>query len=347
MSATPIRRRRAGIGAGLAATVLVGTLGAGTAQAVTGFAFDERVAGATRLETSIAASKALYPDAGMTEDVVIVSQFSIVDGLTASYLAGLKNAPILYTETNSMAQVTQDEIKRLGVKRAWVVGGTAVISQQLEDEWKKSYQVTRFGGTDRYDTAARVARADFDATGYEPERIFIASGTRQADALAAGPIAYARGYPILLTEAGTLPAATRASLDLLKTPARTVIGGNAVVSDAVYADSGATGRLGGVDRQETAVLVAEHAVANEYFTFKNAALVGGVNTNAADALVAAPLTGATGTPLLFIEGNDAVGPRAGDYLDKHSANLDDHGYVLGGTNAVSDKAVAEATARAQ
>lgn len=346
MSASPIRWRRASIGAGLAAIVAVGALGAGSAQAVAGFAFDERIAGATRLETSIAASKALYPEGG-SEDVVIVSQFSVVDGLTASYLAGLKNAPILYTETNSMAQVTVDEIKRLGVKRAWIVGGTSVISQQLEDEWKKSYSVTRFGGADRYETAAKVARADFDATGYEPEKVFIASGTRNADALAVGPIAYARNYPVLLVEPGSVPAATRAALDLLKTPNRMVVGGNVVVSDKVYADSGATARLGGADRQATAVLIAEHAVANENFTFKNAALVGGENQNAADALVAAPLTGSTGTPLLFIQGNDAVGAAAGDYLDKHSANLDEHGYVLGGTNAVSAKAASEAAVRAQ
>lgn len=347
MTATPIRWRRAGIGAGLATIFAVGTLGAGMAQAVNGFAFDERIAGPTRLETSVAASKALYPMNGMTEDVVIVSQFSVVDGLTASYLAGLKNAPILYTETTSMAQQTQDEIKRLGVKRAWIVGGTTVISQQLEDEWKKSYTVTRFGGEDRYDTAAKVARAEFDATGYEPERIFIASGVRQPDALAVGPIAYARSYPILLTEADRVPAATKAALDLLKTPARTVVGGTSVVTDRVYADTGATARLGGVDRQDTGVQIAEYAVASENFTFKNAALVGGVNQNAADALVAAPLAGSTGTPLLFIDGNDAVGTRTGDYLDKHSANLDDHGYVLGGVNAVSDKAVREATVRAQ
>ena len=95
------------------------------------------------------------------------------------------------------------------------------------------------------------------------------------------------------------------------------------------------------------MLVAEYAVAKEYFTFKNAALVGGDNENAADALVAAPLAGSTGTPLLFIQDNDAVGTRTRDYLDKHSANLDTFGFVLGGVNAVSEKAATEATVAAQ
>ena len=347
MSASPIRWRRASTATGLAAIVAVGALGAGSAQAVAGYAFDDRIAGPTRIETAVEASKALYPADGSATDVVIVSQFAIVDGLTASYLAGLKNAPILYTETNAMAPVTVAELERLGAENVWIVGGTAVISQQLEDSWKPKYKVTRFGGEDRYATAAKVAEAEFAATGFEPERIIIASGTRQADALAAGPIAYARNYPVLLTEPNGVPAATRAALDKLQTPARTVIGGTAVVSESTYTALGANKRLGGVDRQETAVLVAEDAVANERFTFKNAALVGGDNQNAADALVAAPLAGSTGTPLLFIQDNDAVGPRARDYLDKHSANLDTFGFVLGGTNAVTDKAAAEATAAAQ
>ena len=347
MSASPIRWRRASTATGLAAVVAVGALGAGMAQAVPGYAFDDRIAGPTRIETAVEASKALYPADDSATDVVIVSQFSVVDGLTASYLAGLKNAPILYTETNSMAPVTVAELERLGAENVWIVGGTAVISQQLEDSWKPKYEVTRYGGEDRYATAAEVAEADFDVTGFEPERIFIASGTRQADALAAGPIAYARNYPILLTEGDRVPAATRASLDKLQTPARTVVGGTAVVSAGTYTALGATERIGGVDRQETAVLMAENAVANERFTFKSAALVGGDNQNAADALVAAPLAGSTGTPLLFIQDNDAVGPRARDYLDKHSANLDTFGFVLGGVNAVTEKAATEATAAAQ
>ncbi len=345
MSATPIHRRRAGALAGLAAVVAVGALGVGTAQAAGGFAFDERISGPTRIETAVAASKAKYPDAGTTTDVVVVSQFAVVDGLTASYLAGLKDAPILYTETHSMSQASTDELKRLGAKNLWIVGGTAVISKSLEDSWKGSYTVTRYGGEDRYATAAAVAT--IEAKEYEPEEVFIASGTRAADALAVGPIAYARNYPILLTEHGSVPQATKDALAALDSPNRTVVGGTSVVSDATYKALEGKTRLGGADRQDTAALVAEHAVANEYFTFANAALVGGVNNNAADALVAAPLAGSTGTPLLFIEGNDAVGARTAAYLKKHAANLRDRGFVLGGTNAVSDKAVNEATAAAQ
>ncbi len=346
MSASPIRWRRASTATGLAAIVVVGALGAGSAQAVSGFAFDERLAGPTRLETAVAASKALVPEGSTSDDVVIVSQFAPIDGLTASYLAGLKNAPILFTETNSMSPVTVAELDRLKPKNLWIVGGFNVISADLENSWKGKYAtVTRFGGTDRYETAAKVAQAD--AANAEPERIFIANGIREADALAVGPVAYAKNYPILLTEAGGVPKATKDALDALQTPARTVVGGTAVVSDGTYTALGATARLAGADRQATAAAVAEYAVASENFTFKNAALVGGNNANAVDALVAAPLAGSTGTPLLFIQGSASVSEPTRAYLDKHSANLDDRGFVFGGTNAVSQKAVDEANAASQ
>ncbi|CAA9383580.1 MAG: hypothetical protein AVDCRST_MAG35-2 [uncultured Quadrisphaera sp.] len=347
MSASPIRWRRASTATGLAAIVAVGALGAGSAQAVSGFAFDERLAGPTRLETAVAASKALVPEGSTSQDVVIVSQFAPIDGLTASYLAGLKNAPILFTETNSMSPVTVAELERLKPENIWIVGGFNVISADLEASWKPKYKVTRYGGTDRYETAAKVAQADFAVTGFEPERVFIANGIREADALAVGPIAYAKNYPILLTEPGNVPQATKDALATLQTPARTVVGGTAVVSDSTYTALGANARLAGADRQATAVAVAEYAVASENFTFKNAALAGGNNQNAVDALVAAPLTGSTGTPLLFVQGNASVSEPTRAYLDKHSANLDDRGFVFGGTNAVSEKAVLEANAAAQ
>lgn len=349
MTATPPRRqlrRSAGIGAGLIAVVAASTFGATMAQAAPGFAFSDRVAGATRLETAVEASKRLYPNGGAT-DVVVVSQFSVVDGLTASYLAGLYDAPILFTETNSMSKTSSDELTRLGAKNVWIVGGTAVISQQLQDSWAKTYTVKRLGGGDRYATAAAVAQApDRQGNTYEPEKVFIASGTRDADALAVGPIAYARNYPILLTEVNGVPQATRSALDALQTPTRIVVGGKAVISDAGYGAVGGTERFGGATRQETAAIVAENAVARENFTFESAALVGGRNENAADALTAAPLAGSTGTPLLFVEG-DSVGGATAAYLTKHKVNLSGKGYVLGGDNAVSPKAAAEASAAAQ
>lgn len=341
---TPWRRR--GVAAGLLSLTLAGTLGAGAASAQPGFAFDTRLDGATRVETAVKASQWLYPAGTTSPDVVLVNADATVDGLAASYLAGLKNATILYTGRDEVPAATLDEVERLGVERVWVVGGPAVVSAALEDELDDDYEVERYSGADRYETAAAVATAGE----FQPERVFVTSGLTLADAVVAGPVAWARAYPILLTRPGSVPAATAGALDDLVTTDVTVVGGTTVVTDATYAALGATQRIGGANRQETAVLFADDAVDNEGFTHGNAALVGGLNNAAADALSGAGLAGSTGTPLLYVVGNSSVGTATAAYLRANASELDaqrSEGFVLGGQQAVSDVAVAQATAAAQ
>ena len=340
----PLRRA---VGAGAAAVLgLTGVVAsAASAQAAPGFDFSTRIAGPDRFATAVAASKLLYPADGAASDVVIVNGSATVDGLTASYLSGLKAAPILYTEVNALPAASQTELTRLGAKNVWIVGGENVVSARLEQSWKAAgMTVTRLAGADRYATAARVAQADTTAA---PERVFVASGTATADALAVGPIAWAKNYPILLTEAGSVPAATQQALDALGTTDRTVIGGTGRVSDATYAALKATQRIAGASRQETATLVAQEAIAKADFDPNSIALVGGADAMATDALAAAPVAGATGTPLLFTDGAGTLGTVTETYLKSRAAQFTGKGWVFGGTTAVPQATVDAARAAAQ
>ncbi|MEZ0163324.1 cell wall-binding repeat-containing protein [Kineococcus sp. LSe6-4] len=332
--------------AGVALLVGLGT--AVPAQAAPGFAFDDRISGPDRFATAVAASKLLVPDDGSATDLVVVNGYATVDGLTASYLAGLKSAPILYTDTGSVPAVTAAEIDRLGAENVWIVGGTNRVSQAQEDAWKDAGKtVTRLAGADRYETAALVAEAD--DSGLAPEQVFIASGTSTADALAAGPVAWARNYPILLTEAGSLPAATGEALEELGTTNRVVLGSAASVSDAVYAQAGGTERLAGQNRQETAAKIADDAIATEYFDTQSVALVGGTDATAADALAAAPVAGSQGVPLLFTGFDGSLGASTSAYLAAHKANYTTSGtgWIFGGLPSVPQAAVDAATAAVQ
>jgi len=337
------------IGAGAALLVGLGTVAAtaAPADAATGFAFDQRIAGTDRYTTAVEASKRLSPMDGTSEDVVIVNGTATVDGLTASYLAGLYSAPILYTQTDSVPAVTAAEITRLGVKNVWIVGGEAQVSAGLEKAWKDSgKEVVRYAGANRYATAAAVAQADEN---FPPEKVFIASGTSTADALAAGPIAWAKNYPILLTQADSVPAETSAALDALETPTRTVLGGTSVVSDATYASLKATSRLAGTNRQDTATKVADYAVASENFDPQSVGLVGGAAGASADALVAAPVSGAQGVPVLFTDANGSLGATTTTYLTSRKADLAEpgNGWIFGGLTAVPAATAAAATAAVQ
>jgi putative cell wall-binding protein len=316
---------------------------AGAANADANFAFDARVAGADRYLTAVQASQAAFPAGATVGGVVIVNAFATVDGLTASYAAGQHNASILYTDKDSLPQASADEIKRLGTKKIWIVGGTAVVSQELEDSWKaEGFTVTRLAGEDRYETAAAVATSGST----KPGKVFLASGESFADALVAGPIAYKKGYPILLAQAGNVPSSTSSALTTLGVTERVVIGGEAVISKTTEAELKATNRLSGADRQATAIEVAKHAIASEGFSKADIALVGGANNNAADALVAASLAGKGGVPLLFTAGGTVDADTAA-YLKSRFAELTGKGYVFGGTAAVSASAADAATKSAR
>ena len=90
---------------------------------------------------------------------------------------------------------------------------------------------------------------------------FVATGESYPDALAGGPAAARLGGPILLTQKGTLPAATVSELRRLKPKRIVVLGGTGVVSAAVEKalrahTSGEVSRLAGADRYSTAAAVS-------------------------------------------------------------------------------------------
>lgn len=317
-----------------------GVLGAGAAQADGTFKFDQRYGGADRFETAVNATKAAFADGA--GDVIIVQDDALADGLTASYLAGLKKAPILYVKQNEVPAATAAELDRLKAERIFIVGGTAVVSQGVASSLGSNGRtVSRVSGADRYETAARVATSGSNDVG----TVFIANGDAPADALAGGPIAYKSNNPILLTRSMTVPASTKVALDQLQETNRIVLGGNAVVSTSTYTELDANNRLAGVNRQGTAVAIADYAVANEGFNRANAALVGPEDRNTADALIAAPLAGQTGTPILFTA-RDGISEETTKYLNDNAAALTGTGYIFGGRAAVSDADAAAATAAA-
>ena len=342
-------RRPAALAVTLALALGVGVVDAASAAP----GVPQRIAGATRVETAVAASRAAFPQGAPA--VVVVQADATPDGLTASYAAGVAGAPILYVARDAVPRATADEVVRLGARRAVVVGGGSVVGPGVVVALESAgITVARLAGADRYATAAAVALGSSAAAGVEaaagagvgaaPDAVLVANGDSPADALAAGPIAYRAHEPILLVRTGEVPAPTAAALAGLAPARRVVLGGTAVADDAVAAAVGATARLAGADRQGTAVAVAEHAVREQGFTPGAVALVGADDRAAADALVAAPLAGSTGTPLLFTAGA-TLGPAASAYLSATAAP-GGTGYVLGGTSAVPQAVVDAARAAA-
>jgi putative cell wall-binding protein len=333
--------RRAGLAA-VATSVALGTcLGAaGTASAANGFAFD-RVAGDTRYDTS-AATAAQF---GNASTVIVASgeDGHFADALAASYLAGLHNAPVVLTAQDAVPTKVMDQITASGATRAFIVGGEQAVgnavAQKLADA---KLTVTRLSGADRYATAAKIIDEGDKAP---TDTAILATGENFPDALGGGPLAYAEGMPLAITQPGEISDGVVASLKRAGISQVIVLGGTQAVSKAVVDKLATNGitvakRYAGADRAETSALLAEQEVKpakDGGYGFDDTAVnvaSGGAAFDGVDALSAAPLSGKTGTPLLITLTDKLPGAAVLKFLNDHSATLTD-GTIFGGTTAVT------------
>lgn len=123
----------------------------------------------------------------------------------------------------------------------------------------RNLEITRVFGLDRYETASAVG-AIWETAG----TVFVATGDKFPDALAAGAAASAYGVPVLLVRPTSVPASTRLLLERLGPTTIVLAGGTAAISTAVETElRNLTGanimRLGGADRYETADLLTGDA----------------------------------------------------------------------------------------
>ncbi len=243
----------------------------------------ERVAGNDRYGTAIAASQWGWGSHDTTV-AVIATGSNYADALAASSLAGVRDCPVLLTPGSYSWDKTYPllkELDRLRVETVYVVGGSAAVPEDLvtrvetpesglEDptsddtlDWGGA-AVERIGGSDRYETASLVAQKTVDlleADGGFDGSVFIASGERFADALAAAPYSAATGRPLLLVRTWHTPQVTNDALESINASDAIVVGGASVVSGQTVAELGVDSmRIAGSDRYKTSLALTEYAL---------------------------------------------------------------------------------------
>jgi putative cell wall-binding protein len=281
-----------------------------------------RIAGNDRYITSAETALRAFESA----DTVLIArgddEGGFADGLAASYLAGVENAPILLTEPNGLPPVVKDAISKLGAKKAIILGGPAVVSDKVKDDLA-GLEVERIFGDDRFETAAKIA-----AKG-KADTAFVVSGYAPADSLVAGPLAFSKNYPILLV-GNNVPDFTSKALADLGIKNIYVIGGTGVVSESVYNDLAAKAdqivRYGGNDRVATSLEVAQNLYTNPV----NFSIVG--YDGLADAVGAAVF----GNPILYTDSDLGISGIQ-SYL-AGAVTADSNVNIFGGTGVVSNAA---------
>jgi putative cell wall-binding protein len=295
----------------------------GTASSPGGFC-PERIGGADRYATAVAAARSANPTA-TTVVLANGTDAAMPDALVSAPLARARNAALLLTGPTSLPSSVSSDIARRKVKTALLVGGTGVISGNVEKQLRNLgvTTVTRFSGSDRYGTAAAVAK------GVTPlsTDVMVASGLAMADGLVlSGPAAELR-RPILLVNDRGVPAATANALTQLGARRTVVAGGSGVIPDTVMSRLPAPKRVAGSNRYATSVALATWARGE--MSVSSVLVASGEGSGLVDTLSG----GQFGRATLYVQAA-RVPTEVATWLDR-SPDLA-RATVLGGTGAVSD-----------
>jgi len=192
----------------------------------------------------------------------------------------------------------------------------------------KAYASTtthRIAGNDRYDTAIEISKNGW-STG--SDYVVLAYGENFPDALCAAPLAKKYNAPILLNPGNTLDSRVQEELLRLKVKQVFIIGGIGVVpqaiEDSLLSQNIKVIRLGGQDRYETSVKVAEQLDFNKE-------IVIATGEDYPDALSIAPIAAQKSMPILLTPYDDLPDSVVKYISDKEISKS----YIIGGYSVIS------------
>lgn len=288
-----------------------------------------RLSGEDRYKTAAAISREGWETSEYVVLAVGDGDDKFADALSGSPLSYSLNAPVLLTATNELSQSTRDEIIRLNARHAVVLGGTGVISQDIETALLDlGVSVERVWGPDRVGTAINVAEKIRTAKQFS--KVFITTGEEFQYAMMTAPFASENGIPILFTEKDFLDLSLSDALKRWNTLEADIIGNTSVISQTVEDGLRNMGikvsRINGADIYETNINIIN--------TYKmDSASI----SIARDDIFADSLAGASFAAMkdmtVILAGPSSLNPVISDYLNKSAPGCV---YIFGGPGGVSD-----------
>jgi parallel beta-helix repeat protein len=161
---------------------------------------------------------------------------------------------------------------------------------------------------DIYDILGEYVRLKYP-TG--SKRALVSRGDLMADSLAAVAYAHANNIPIILVEPKKIPSATKNLLNMLGTEDVDILGGLDAVSLEVETMLPHSRRIGGKDRYETAVQIAETLMSEEYVD--TVVITDGENPDMISVMIAVHYN----APIVYVRGN-TIPDATRAFLESHS-----------------------------
>ena len=290
-----------------------------------------RLAGDSRYETSFAIANEMKEVLGVDKfnSIILASSEGFADALAGSYLAAVKEAPIIIGKEKYKSLVCDYLNENLADGgTVYILGGTKAMPDSILSGMTVNYTPVRLAGDDRYTTNLEI----LEAAGVAGKDILVATGQDFADSLSAS----ATGLPILLVNGKPGKTLSDAQKQFLASVDGNIyiIGGTSAVPETMVAQIEAasgkkTARIAGGSRYETSVKIAQ-----QFFNGADSAVVAFAG-DYPDGLCGGPLAYTVKAPLILTKDGKSEAPA---YT---TGNNITSGYVLGGNTLISDETVGE------
>ncbi|MCR8748802.1 cell wall-binding protein Cwp10 [Clostridioides difficile] len=279
-----------------------GSSGGGNSSDSTSNVTVKKLKGDDRFETAIKISQSGWTK---SDTVVIVNgeDKSMVDGLTATPLASVKNSPILLSSNEKLPQKTVEELKRLNPSKVVVIGGNNSMPNSVVEAIKavnSKISVQRIGGDTRYQTSINIAK-EIDKTN-NISKLYIGAGNGEADSLSIASLAGKEKTPIVLTQKDGVDNEAEQFIKSNKVSNIYFIGGVEKISNKAIEQVGkiankdiSNNRVAGQTRQETNAKVIDKF----YSQSKLDGVVVANQDKLIDALAVGPLAAKNNSPVIL------------------------------------------------
>ena len=148
-----------------------------------------RLGGKDRYETSQLVTSYIDKYCYDVENIFVTGGFGEADCMSASPISVRESMPILLINNNNLEYVNS-----LNLSNTYIVGGTGIVSKDIENELLNYNNTYRLAGDDRYITNEVLVRHFFENS----ENIYATKGINLIDALTTGPLAGKNNDPIIL-----------------------------------------------------------------------------------------------------------------------------------------------------
>ncbi|MDU2121937.1 MAG: cell wall-binding repeat-containing protein [Clostridium celatum] len=292
----------------------------------------ERAWGDNRIETSIAIAKKANESAKHNSVILAVAS-DFPDALTGGVLGKKYNAPIiLVNKTASNSKLSLDYVVNNVEKNGTVIllGSTGVVDDSIYNHLLANgfKNIKRLGGSDRYATNIAIVN---DLKPSKGTPIVVAYSLDFPDALSISPVATKNGYPIFISRKD-MDKQTLEAIKNIQPSKIYIVGSSGVISSTTENMlKGITNnivRLGGANRYETSVSIAE------YFNTNSISVAIANAMDFPDALSGSYLAYKNDSSILVVNPYNTELQR--NFIKKYNkSNI----FILGGPGAVTDSTV--------